>query len=38
VFLFRADKAPDFIALQTANAHVSHVLIVVFGASFAEFD
>src|SRR2546430_13705856 len=30
--LFCANKAPDFIALQTAHADIANLIMVVFGA------
>jgi hypothetical protein len=38
VLLFRANKAPDFVALQTTNPEIADVLVVVLGTGFAKFN
>ena len=35
---FGSNKIPDFVALQTANAEVANVLVVVSGASLSQIE
>jgi hypothetical protein len=38
MFLFRANKTPDFVTLQTANAHLAPLLVMVFGTRLAQIN